>query len=285
MVKIYADSTNDLTKDLIADNEITIIPLYVSLGDDKIGKDGIDIMPADIYAWAEENKSTPKTAAFSPGDAAEHIRACKEAGDDMIFIGLSEEMSATCNVVRLAAEDEEYEDHVFVVNSKNLSTGIGLILLRAVALKRQGLSASEICLQLEDIIDRVRSSFVVDTLTYLQRGGRCSAVTALLANTLKLKPKIVVKDGKMDVEEKYRGKTKQVVMHYVEALKDKLLDAENDVVFITHSGIDSEIVDEVRKYLASLNYFDNIFETVAGGVISSHCGPGTLGVLFISKVK
>lgn len=285
MIRLYTDSTSDLSKEQISQNNITVVPLYVSLGEELTGKDGIEITPDKIYEWADRAKDTPKTAAFSPDDIAVEIEKCKEAGDDMIFIGIASSMSVTSNVVRLAAEDAEYEDHVFIADSKNLSTGIGLILLKVAAFIRQGKTPDEIIkIVSEDIVPRVRASFVVDTLTYLQRGGRCSAVTALLANTLKIKPRIAVKDGKMDVDGKYRGKHPQVVMKYVKDMEEALLNAEPDQVFITHAGIDPEITASVREYLTGLNYFENITETRAGAVISSHCGYGTLGVLFVSKV-
>ncbi len=285
MIRLYTDSTCDLSKEQIAQNNITVVPLYVSLGEELTGKDGVDITPDMIYEWADRAKDTPKTAAFSPDDISVEIEKCKEAGDDMIFIGIGSGMSVTSNVVRLSAEDAEYEEHVFVVDSKSLSTGIGLILLKAAALIREGKQAFEIAKFMEEeFVPRVRASFVVETLTYLQRGGRCSAVTALLANTLKIKPRIAVKEGKLDVDGKYRGKHMQVVLKYVKDMEEALLNAEPEQVFITHSGIDASITAAVREYLTGLNYFENITETRAGAVISSHCGYGTLGVLFVSKV-
>ncbi len=285
MIKLYTDSTCDLSKEQIEQNNIIVVPLYVSLGEECTGKDGVDITPDKIYEWADRVKDTPKTAAFAPDDILVEIEKCKVAGDDMIFIGIGSDMSATSNVVRLSSEDAEYEDHVFVIDSKNLSTGIGLSLLKAAQLIREGKTGAEISkFMSEDWIPRVRASFVVETLTYLQRGGRCSATTALLANTLKIKPRIAVTNGKLDVDGKYRGKHMQVVLKYVKDMEAALLNAEPEQVFITHSGIDPEIVDAVREYLTQLNYFENITVTRAGAVISSHCGYGTLGVLFVSKV-
>lgn len=148
---------------------------------------------------------------------------------------------------------------------------------------REGVSAEEIVEKISAAKDRVRASFVVDTLTYLARGGRCTAVTALLANTLKLHPEIVVQDGAMGVNKKYRGSLKNALLKYAEDLKEDLLQAEPERVFITHSGCAPEVVGEIRAYLEGLDYFDEILETRAGGVISSHCGPGTLGILFYAK--
>ena len=280
MVKIYADSTNDLGQELIQKYNIHIIPLYVTIGD-TTGRDGIEITPDDIYAWANKTKQTPKTAAFPPKDIEPILKEAKAAGDDVVFIGISEEMSATCNVFRLAAQQLEYEDHTFVVDSRNLSTGIGLIILEAARMRDEGKSAPEIVEGLKTYIERSRASFVIDTLVYLARGGRCSTVTALLASTLKIKPKIVVEKGAMHVANKYRGKMDAVYLKYAKDMETALLNAEKAHVFITHSGVDAKDVLAVKTYLESLHHFDEIHITRAGSVISSHCGPGTLGVLYI----
>ncbi|MBQ8846303.1 MAG: DegV family EDD domain-containing protein, partial [Lachnospiraceae bacterium] len=163
----------------------------------------------------------------------------------------------------------------------NLSTGIGLQVLYTADLVQKGCTLAELENGLKEYRERVRASFVVDTLTYLQRGGRCSAVTALMGNALKLKPRIAVADGKMGVSKKYRGNQKKTVTEYVKDMEEDLLRAEKERVFITHSGIAQAIVDEVKSYLESLQHFEAIYVTRAGGVISSHCGPGTLGVLFV----
>ena len=192
-------------------------------------------------------------------------------------------MSTSGNVMRLAAEELEAADLVTVIDSANLSTGIGLLVIEAAVMAQAGKSAAEITAVIEELKPKVRASFVVDTLTYLARGGRCSSVTALLANTLKLKPRIVVKDGKMDVDKKYRGPLGKVLVKYTKDMEPELLQADPARVFITHSGCDPETVEQVRAYLKSLGIFKDVIETRAGGVISSHCGPGTLGVLFYMK--
>ncbi len=191
-------------------------------------------------------------------------------------------MSATCNVMRLAADNLEFKN-LHVVDSKSLSTGIGLQVLRASELARKGLSANEILDDNKEINSKVRASFVVDTLTFLHRGGRCSAAAKLLANTLRLKPEIEVVDGKMGVGKKYRGNIKSVILKYVQEREEQLKNADTDRIFITHSGCDEEIIESIRKYIDDLNIFNEILITRAGGVISSHCGPNTLGVIYISK--
>lgn len=162
----------------------------------------------------------------------------------------------------------------------NLSTGIGLQVLRAARMAAEGMDAETIVKQIEADRDKVRASFVVDTLTYLARGGRCTAVTALLANTLHLHPRIDVTNGAMQVSKKYRGNIEKAIMNYVRDMEADLLKADDTCVFITHSGCEEKLIEVVKEYLESLDYFKEIHITRAGGVISSHCGPGTLGVLF-----
>ena len=278
---IITDSTADLTKELLKKYDIEIIPLCIIM-DDKSYFDGVDITPEEIIKWSDDNKTTPKTVAAGIDTAIETLKPHKEAGDDVIYIGISEDMSTTCNVIRLAADELDY-DRVFVINSMNLSTGIGLQVIRAAEMRDAGKSTEEIYEAIVNAREDVRASFVVDTLTFLARGGRCTAVTALLANTLKLKPRIEVKMGKMGVGTKYRGKTKKVLMSYVEDMKEELLSADNTRVFVTYSVMDHADVEPVVEYLKELNYFDEILETQAGGVITSHCGPATLGVLFYAK--
>ena len=280
MVRIYADSTNDLSEEYIRDNDIRIIPLYITLGD-RTGKDGVDITADEIFKWADENKDVPSTAAFSPADVAEVLQEAKDAGDDVIFVGISGDFSAVCQAVRIAADDMEYGDHIAVIDSRNLSTGIGLVIMETVRLRDEGADINTIREKLQETIPKVRASFVIDTLEYLHRGGRCSSVAKVFAGTLKIKPKIVVEDGRMKVSRKYRGNVQAVLLKYANDMEEDLKQADPRNVYITHSGVDSAIVDEVRAYLESLGHFENIIETRAGGIISCHCGPGTLGVLFV----
>lgn len=277
-IRIVADSTCDLSKELIEEYQITVMPLCIVM-DDKSYYDGVEVTPEEIYHWADANKTTPKTAAVTFEKATEVLKPMTEAGDEIIFIGISEKMSTTCNIIRMLKEEWGYEN-IYSVDSMNLSTGIGLQVLYAAELTKEGCPASEIVEKVEARRDKVRASFVVDTLTYLARGGRCNAVTALLANTLQLKPKIVVSDGAMGVAKKYRGNLNSVLIKYTKDLETELLNADKTRVFITHSGCSDETIAGVRAYLESLNYFENITVTRAGGVISSHCGPNTLGVLY-----
>lgn len=277
-VKIVADSTCDLSADLIEKYDITIIPLCIVMGENSYF-DGIETTPEEIYKWADANKTTPKTAAVTIDNAASLLKPFMDEGREIVFFGISSQMSTTCNVVRLIGEEAGY-DKLHVIDSQSLSTGIGLQVLYAARLSMAGESAASIVEKAEKRRSAVSASFVIDTLTYLSRGGRCNSVTALLANTLKLKPEIVVKDGAMIVAKKYRGQLGSVLLKYVKDQEEALLAADKNCVFITHSSCSEDIVAPVKEYLESLSYFENIYVTRAGGVVSSHCGPGTLGVLY-----
>ena len=280
MIRIAADSTCDLSKELIDKYNISIIPLHIVL-EDKEYRDGFDITPDEIYEWSEKNNTTPKTSAVGFEDAENAIKPITDSDDEMIIFTISEKMSTTANVFRMAAEELEIEDRVSVIESANLSTGIGLLVIEAAIMAAEGKTCKEIVECIEDLKPRVRSSFVVDTLTYLHRGGRCSSVAALAGGMLKLHPKIVVENGAMLATKKYRGKMDSVILDYAKEMEEDLKQAKKDRVFITHSGCNQETIDSVKEYLESLGQFEEILITRAGGVISSHCGPGTLGVLFI----
>ena len=282
MIRIISDSTCDLSKDLIEKYNITVVPLHIVLSEDEF-LDGVNIAPDDIYAWSDANNATPKTSAVSIEEAAEAIKQFTDKGEQVIIFTIASGMSTTNNVFRLAVDELEVEDKVRIIDSANLSTGVGLQVIEASLLAKEGKTLDEIVKIIEAITPKVRASFVVDTLTYLNRGGRCSGLAALAGGMLKLHPKIVVKNGVMGPDKKYRGKMSSVILSYAKELEEELLNARKERVFITHSGCNQEIIDSVKDYLESLQYFDEILVTRAGGVVSSHCGPGTLGVLFIAK--
>ena len=282
MIKIISDSTCDLTKDLLEEYDISILPLHVILGEKDL-LDGVTITPDEIYEWADANKTTPKTSAPSIEDAIELIKPYVDNGDEIIYFSISKEMSTSINVINLAADELEATDRIHVIDSANLSTGVGLLVLEAATMAREGMNANDIVAKIEELKPLVRASFVVDTLTYLHRGGRCSSVAALAGGVLKLHPKIVVEDGKMREKKKYRGKMDSVILSYAKEMEEDLKNAKTDRAFITHSGCDEAIIQSVYSYLEELNVFKEIIISRAGSVISSHCGYGTLGVLFISK--
>ena len=282
MIKVISDSTCDLTKELLEEYNITILPLHVMLGDKDL-LDGVTVMPDDIYKWADENKTTPKTSAPSIEDAMDILKPYVDNGDEVIYFSISKEMSTSINVINLAVDELEANDKVFVIDSANLSTGVGHLVLEAATMAKEGMAAKDIVAKVEELKPRVRASFVVDTLTYLHRGGRCGSVAALAGGVLKLHPKIVVEGGKMSATKKYRGKMDSVILSYAKDMEEDYRNAKTDRVFITHSGCDDKILESVRSYLEELNIFKEIIITRAGGVISSHCGYGTVGVLYISN--
>ena len=281
MVKVISDSTCDLSPELIERYNIDILPLHIVLGDQEF-RDGVDITPDQIYQWSDANKTTPKTSASSMDDAKEHLKPYLDQGYELVVFTISAQMSTTINILRMVAENLHAENKVSVIDSMNLSTGIGHLVIEAAEMAMQGKSREEIVRHIEALRPLVRASFVVDTLVYLHRGGRCSGLATLMGGMLKLHPEIIVKDGGMMPTKKYRGKLDSVILHYAKDMEADLLTAKTDRVFITHSGCDPETVRKVRDYLESLHHFDEILETRAGGVVSSHCGPGTLGVLFIA---
>ena len=280
MVKVLSDSTCDLSEELKKRYQIDIIPLHVVMGENEF-EDGVNITPDEIYSWADHNKTTPKTSAPAIDRAKEIMEPFLNQGMEIVCFTIATGMSTCYNVIKLAAEELSAEDRVFVIDSANLSTGIGLQVLEAAEMAERGMNGAEITAKIEKIIPRVRASFVVDTLVYLHRGGRCSGLSALVGGVLKLHPRIDVVDGVMGAGKKYRGSMKNAMTAYVKDMEESLLHAKKQRVFITHSGADPETVSGIYDYLAGLHHFNEICITKAGGVISSHCGPGTLGVLFI----
>lgn len=279
-VKITSDSTCDLSRELIGEYGVEIVPLSVSLGDRSF-KDGTEMDPEDIYRYVESTGLLPKTSAVNM-EAYYHVfRKWVEDGYEVVHINISSGFSSSYQNACLAAEEV---GHVWVVDSRNLSTGQGLIVLRAAELARQGKSAEEISRECTEMTSKVEASFVIDCLDYLYKGGRCSALAAFGANLLKLKPCIVVKNGLMSPEKKYRGPFEKVILHYVEdRLKDRD-DLDDARIFITHTKCSEECIDQVRQAIERLApSFREIIETTAGSTITTHCGPNTLGILFVTK--
>lgn len=278
-IKITADSTCDLSPDLIEKYGIIIVPLYITY-DGQSHKDGVDVKPQNIYDYVAQTGTLPKTAAVTPEDYIQVWKPYIDEGYEIIHISLSSDMSSSHQNSRIAAEELT---GVYPVDSRNLSTGSGHLVLKAAEFVADGMPAKEAAEKVQALAAKVDASFVVDTLDYLYKGGRCSALAMLGANLLKLKPLIQVTDGVMGVAKKYRGKIESVLPQYVE---DKLRDRDRlvlDRVFITHSGCSPEVVDAVRKKVLSLAPFKEVIETVAGCTITSHCGPNTLGILFLTK--
>ena len=281
MVKIISDSTCDLSPELIARYDIDVLPLHIVLGEEDF-EDGRGISPDEIYQWSDMHRQSPKTAACSLADAMAALEPYVSAGREVIVFSISSSMSSTYSVLCMAAEQLDASHLVTVIDSKNLSTGVGLQVIEAAEMAAQGKSAGEITAHIKAIRPLVRASFVVDTLTYLHRGGRCSGLAAMMGGALRLHPRIAVAEGKMSPGKKFRGKMDRVILSYAQDMEAELRTARPGRVFITHSGCPEETIAPVREWLESLGRFEEIHVTRAGGVISSHCGPGTLGVLFIA---
>ena len=279
-VIISADSTCDLPKELAEKYNIKICHGPVILGD-KVYTDGIDIQPCDLFKYHDETGVLPKTAAINYQDYIDFFTPLTEDGNTVVHFCLSSEMSSMCNNAKMAAEDVE---NVYVIDSRNLSTGIALLVLQAAEMAQNGEDAENIYNKMVESTDKVNASFVIDTLLYLHKGGRCSSVAMLGANLLKLKPCIEVHDGKMDVAKKYRGKYSDVLIEYTKNRLENLDNIDSSRCFVTHTmEYGSEQAKLVYDYIKSLNFFDEVIEATAGCTISAHCGPGTLGVLFLNK--
>ena len=277
-IVITADSICDLSAELIEKSGVKIIPLYVNLGETSY-KDGTELNPEEIYAYVAEKQELPKTSAASIPDYIEFFSSFTKEGYDVVHFNISSTMSVTHQNAKMAAE--EVEGNVFVIDSANLSTGAGLLVLDAADLRDEGKTAEEIYNEILKRVPLVRASFVVDQLDYLKMGGRCSSVAALGANILKLHPLIEVKDGKMGAGKKYRGGIDMVMVQYAkEMLATYGEKAVRKRCFVTHTKTADATVEKVKQVVVESGLFDEVLETTAGCVITSHCGPGTLGVLF-----
>ena len=278
-VKISCDSTSDLSVELVEKYDIGVIPLVIIMGSESL-RDGVEVTPGDIFDYVESGRGTCATGAVNVEEYAQYFREYLKEYDAVVHINISSEFSACHQNATIAAREME---NVYIVDSMNLSTGSGNLVLDGAILASGGMSAREIRDELVRRASLVEASFVIDTLKYLRRGGRCSALTALGANVLKLKPCIEVKDGKMDVGKKYRGSLKKCVANYV---RDRL-NGRNDIdrcrVFITYTPILRDILEDVTRVVEETGCFNEIIYTEAGCTISNHCGPGTLGLMFYRK--
>ena len=279
-IRISADSTCDLSPKLIEEYNVTILPLSIVI-DGKEYKDGVEIQPAELFASVEATGVIPKTTAINTDEYYREFCKLKETCDAVIHINISSEFSSCYQNACLAAKELE---NVYVVDSRNLSTGSGLIVCEAAKLIQEGLEASEIYRTLCALTEKVEASFVLSSLEYLRTGGRCSALAAFGASILYMKPCIEVKDGKMGVGKKYMGSYAKSVLRYV---KDRLKDRDDlrlDRIFLTYTvGSDPELIQSVREEISSYAQFERVDETTANCTISSHCGPNTLGILFLRK--
>lgn len=279
-IKITSDSTCDLSKDLLEKYQIDIVPLSVTLGE-RSGLDGVNITPEDIYSFVEETKTLPHTSAVSIGEYETVFKKWRDLGYEVIHFNISEHFSASYQNACHAAEEV---GGVSVVDSANLSTGQALMVLTAAEMAQQGAGVDEIVRCCEALAPRIEASFVVDSTDYLVKGGRCSKLTGFSASLLKIKPCIEVIGGSMTPGKKYHGKLSKVIRNYAEdRLKDRT-DIDSSRIFITHTKVDDSVVEDVKDAVRRLvPDVREILETTAGATITTHCGPGTLGILFIRK--
>jgi len=278
-IKIISDSTCDLSAQLIADNDIALTALTVVKNDEQF-KDGITITPADIFAHVAAGGALCSTSANSIGEYAEVFEKYASDYDGIIMISLGSGFSTCYQSACLAAEDFP---NVRVIDSQNLSTGQGLVVLKACELAKAATDLDVLAEELRAFTGKVEASFVVDKLDYLVKGGRCSSAAALGANLLNLKPCIEVKDGKMSVGKKYRGNYAKCLANYVKERLEGRDDIDNGTLFLTQTVVSDEAYAAVKNAIAEHGHFENIYETTAGCTISCHCGPGTLGIIFVRK--
>lgn len=283
MIKITADSTCDLSSDILDSMDITLLPLYILVdGVEKDFRDGVDITPADIFRYVDKEEKSCKTAAINTYDYKCFFQELSPRYEAVIHISIGSGFSSCYQNAILASNDI---DNVYVIDSQSLSSGSGYVAYEAALMARTGAGAEEICRRLATIIPRIDISFVIDRLDYLHKGGRCSGVEKFGAMMLQIKPCIEVVDGKLMVGRKYRGSFKRSLKHYI---ADRLSDGEEidfSRVFITHPMCPKKTVDMVKDLLYQDGRFKEIIETNAGCTVANHCGPNTLGIIYSRKNK
>lgn len=278
-IKIISDSTCDLPAQLIAEHDIALTPLTVVKNSEQF-KDGVTITPADIFAHVAAGGDLCTTSANSIGEYADVFEKYHADYDGIIMVTIGSGFSTCYQSACLAAEDFE---KVRVVDSQNLSTGQGLVVLKACELAKTATDLDNLANELRAYSEKVEASFVVDKLDYLVKGGRCSSAAALGANLLNLKPCIEVKNGKMSVGKKYRGNYTKCLANYAKERLDGREDIDNSTVFITKTVVSDEAYEAVKNTVAEYGHFETVYESMAGCTVSCHCGPGTLGIIFVRK--
>ena len=278
-IKITADSTCDLSPALLEKYDITLAHLIVNKNGEEF-TDGINITPADIFAHVAAGGDLCSTAALGVGDYQDLFSQFTSDYDAVLHVSISSEFSSSYQNAYLAASEF---DNVRVIDSRNLSTGQGLVVLTACDMRESCTDLDKMCADLVDLTGRVEASFVLDQLKYMVKGGRCSSAAALGANLLNLKPCIEVRDGKMSVVKKYRGNYTKCLTSYVKDRLEGREDLDTKRLFITHTPVNEDSYAAVKEAVSNYSNFDEVIESEAGCTVSCHCGPGTLGVLFIRK--
>lgn len=278
-IKIISDSTCDLSKELLEKYDITLVPLTV-IKNGEAFSDGVNITPAEIFAHVAAGGNLCSTAAINMGEYVQWFQKYADTYDGVLHISISSEFSCSYQNACLAAEEFS---NVRVVDSRNLSTGQGLVVLKACELAKTCTDLGALKAELDAFTDKVEASFLLDQLQYMVKGGRCSSVVALGANLLNLKPCIEVKNGKMSVVKKYRGSYAKCLASYVKDRLDSREDIDKGTLFVTRTPVSDECLDAVSMAVDQYADFENIYWTEAGCTVSCHCGPSTLGVLFVRK--
>lgn len=278
-IRLTADSTCDLGE-YAAERKIALMPLFVILGEEPY-LDGVNIVPQDIFDFVEKTGKLPKTAAPSTQDYIDFFRPFVEDGNTVIHFSISDKSSSAYSYAADAAK--AFDGKVIVVDSKALSSGQGLLAMKASDLLNEGKSAEEIVETVNALRPLVNTSFIPDRLDYLYKGGRCSRMQMYGANLLKIHPLVEMKDGQLVAEKKYRGSMEKCISNYIEDLAVEYPSYDQTRCFITHSSADPELVAFARQKVKETFGFRETLETVAGSVITGHCGRNTLGVLFIAK--
>ena len=278
-IKITSDSTCDLGQ-YGAERGLKLLPLQVNL-DGEVYRDGVDITPEDIFAFVAKTKILPKTSAPSIAEYEDFFHEQLQDADELIHFNISAKSSGSHNFAKQASES--FNGKVRVIDSKALSSGQGLLVLKALDMRDEGKSAEEIEKAILQLRDKVNTSFVPDQLDYLHKGGRCSGMKMFVANVLKIHPKIAMNDGQLQQAGTYRGQMSRCISQYIDDLKAQYPNYDKTRCFVTHSTAERELVDLAIAKVKENFAFDEVLETVAGSIVTSHCGKGTLGVLFICE--
>ncbi|MGN0453052.1 MAG: DegV family protein [Ruminococcus sp.] len=282
-VVLFADSSIDLTKELRDRYDVHTLPIHVIL-DEKIYEDGVDITSQDIFDHYYKTKKLPRTAAINFEEIHSALKPYVDDGYEVVYISIGSALSSSFKNSCLASE--ELSGKVYPIDSCSLSSGAGLLAIEASERIKKGMSAKQVAEEVTALNQKNRASFVLDTLEFMRAGGRCSAVEAFGANLLGIKPSIKVfneKNGAMAVSKKYRGKYEKVVLNYIDDTLAAYDNIRTNHCFITYSTLDKALLDKIIDHVKAKNMFDEIFVTTASGTISSHCGPGCIGILFMTE--
>ncbi|MBQ3494996.1 MAG: DegV family protein [Clostridia bacterium] len=275
-IGISADSTCDLSKEYVAQHNIHITPISVVLGEE-IKRDGVDVTVDQLYDYVATTGQLPKTSALNPEEYGQHFSKVLEENDFCIHFALSFEISSTGTNARLMASQM---DNVYVIDTKSLSSGSALLIMSCVDKIAEGKDVETIIKELESEVEKIQASFLVNTLKYLHKGGRCSGIALLGANLLKIKPRISLVSGKMEMTKKYRGNIESALIKYVEDILEEVKPNKKRV-FVTSSS-DMDCIPQIKQMLTDYG-FEEVIEARAGCTISTHCGKNTLGVLYIAE--